>query len=68
MPKRTILVNYHACNPKQCANGICMAALACERKVLTQEAPYEMPEANASLCLGCSLCLRVCPQGSIKML
>jgi hypothetical protein len=35
MPKKTIVVDYHACDPHQCENGICKATLACERKVLT---------------------------------
>ena len=68
MPKRTILVDYQACDPKQCANGICMASLACPRKVLIQEAPYEMPDINTSMCLSCALCMRACTKGAIHML
>ncbi|MBN1146356.1 MAG: 4Fe-4S binding protein [Anaerolineales bacterium] len=68
MPKKTIAVDYQACDPEQCENGICKAALVCERKVLTQEAPYEMPDAKADMCLGCSLCLQACPKGALKML
>lgn len=68
MPKKTIVVDYQACDPKQCKNGICMAALVCERKVLFQESPYEMPDTKASMCLGCSLCMLACPMGTIHML
>jgi Fe-S-cluster-containing hydrogenase component 2 len=67
MPKKTVVVDYHACDPNQCENGICKAALVCERKVLTQEAPYEMPDAKASMCLSCSLCVLECPKSAIHV-
>jgi len=68
MPKKTIVVDYQACDPKQCENGICKAALECERKVLTQEAPYEMPDNNAAMCLSCALCMQACPRGAIHVM
>lgn len=68
MPKKNVVVDYQACDPKQCGDGICKAALACERKVLTQEAPYDMPDTKAHMCLGCSLCMPACPEGAIHML
>ena len=67
MPKKTVVIDYQACEPKQCGGGICQAALLCERKVLTQEASYDMPEANASMCLGCSLCMQACPKGAVHL-
>lgn len=68
MPKKSVVVDYQACDPQQCENGICLAALACEKKVLTQEAPFELPETKAGMCLGCSLCIQACPKGAIHML
>jgi Fe-S-cluster-containing hydrogenase component 2 len=68
MPKKTVVVDYQACNPEQCEDGICQAALLCERKVLTQDTPYEMPDAQASMCLSCSLCMQACPKGAINVM
>jgi Fe-S-cluster-containing hydrogenase component 2 len=68
MPKKTIAVDYQACDPTQCENGICQATLVCDRKVLTQEAPHEMPDTKASMCLSCALCMQACPQNAIHMM
>ena len=68
MPKKTVVVDYHACAPQECHHGICQAALLCERKVLTQPHPYEMPETKASMCLGCSLCMKGCPKAAIRLI
>jgi Fe-S-cluster-containing hydrogenase component 2 len=68
MPKKTVVVDYQACAPEQCEGGICQAALLCERKVLTQKMPYEMPDAKASMCLSCSLCIQACPKGAIYLM
>lgn len=68
MPKKAIVVDYQACDPQQCDHGICQSALLCERNVLTQEAPYEMPDANASMCLGCALCTQACPKGAVHLM
>ncbi|MFH2039930.1 MAG: 4Fe-4S binding protein [Chloroflexota bacterium] len=68
MPKKTVVIDYHDCNPQLCQDGICKVMLACERKVVTQQAPYELPDARSSMCLGCSLCMNVCPAGAIRML
>lgn len=68
MPKKTIVIDYQACHPEQCENGICRAIQVCERRILTQEAPFEMPDSRPSMCLGCALCLRECLNGAIHML
>jgi translation initiation factor RLI1 len=68
MPKKTVVVDYRACDPTQCQDGICQAVLICERKVLTQEAPYEMPDTKAPMCLSCALCVRECPKNAIYVM
>ena len=68
MPKRTIVVDYRACEPEKCEDGICKAALVCEKKILTQESPYEMPDTKPSMCLGCSLCLQACPMDALRLM
>jgi Fe-S-cluster-containing hydrogenase component 2 len=68
MPKKTVVVYYQSCDPKQCEGGICLATLLCERKVLTQEDPYEMPEAKVSMCLSCSLCMLACLNGAVHVM
>ena len=68
MPKKCIAVDYQTCEPDNCPDGICQAALLCERKILYQEAPYEMPEVRAAMCLGCSICLKACPLDALRMM
>lgn len=68
MPRKTIVVDYQACDPDQCEDGICQAALLCARNVLTQEAPYEMPDSKASMCLSCSVCVQACPTNAIHIM
>ena len=45
-----------------------MAVLVCDKKVLTQDAPYGTPETKASMCLGCLRCIQACSKGAIHML
>ncbi|MEW5871808.1 MAG: 4Fe-4S binding protein [Chloroflexota bacterium] len=68
MPKKCIAVDYQRCAPERCEAGICRAVLLCEKKILYQEAPYEMPDTRASMCLGCALCLKACPMDALRML
>jgi len=68
MPKKTIVLDYHACDPEQCENGICMAVLICKKRVLTQDEPYGIPDTNASMYLGCSLCVQACPKDALHVL
>jgi Fe-S-cluster-containing hydrogenase component 2 len=68
MPKKSIAVDYHQCDPKACPDGICQATLLCERKVIYQENPYDLPDTKSNMCLGCSLCLTACPKEALRML
>jgi len=65
MPKKTVAIDYQSCSPERCAGGICQAALLCKKKVLTQEAPYELPDTKAAMCLSCAVCVPACPTGAV---
>ena len=66
MPKSTVILDYSRCDPSKCEDGICAASKVCERKVLRQEAPGEMPDVYPNMCLGCSDCLNFCPTGALQ--
>lgn len=68
MPKQMAMVDYARCQPEACEQGVCLAALACPRQVLTQEATFEMPDVHPSVCVGCALCVQSCPLGAVLML
>lgn len=67
MPSKTAVINYQLCDPTQCDGGICAAVMACERKVLKQDSPYEKPDPPM-LCVGCGTCVPACiPKAVILM-
>jgi translation initiation factor RLI1 len=68
VPKPMAMVDYGACRPEKCDKGICLAALACPNKVLKQEAPYELPDPNPDMCVGCGICAQACPLKAIRMM
>jgi translation initiation factor RLI1 len=68
VPKQMAMVDYRKCQPEKCDEGICLAVLACPNKILKQEAPYEMPDPNPSMCVGCGLCAQACPLKAILMM
>ena len=68
MPKQMVVLNYRKCQPEKCDGGICLAVLACPQTVLKQEAPYEMPDPNPALCIGCGLCAQASPVKAIQMM
>ena len=51
----------------ECDSGICAAALACSHKLLKQEAPYEIPMPDPSLCQGCGDCVQACPLKAMQI-
>ena len=65
MPSKMAIIDFNKCNPKDCEDGICKAAVACERKLMVQEAPYEIPMTDPFLCKGCADCARACPAKAI---
>ena len=67
MPSKVALVIFNKCQPEECEEGICTAALACPRKLLKQEVPYEIPMPEPSICQGCGDCVRACPLKAIKI-
>ena len=68
MPKKTAAINYQACAPEKCEDGVCKAAKVCERKLLTQLEPYELPELKSpTLCLGCARCVVICTKNAVRV-
>ena len=68
MPSKIALIEFEKCHPEKCGDGICAAAAACPRKLMKQEAPYEIPLPSPSICKGCGDCARACPLKAIKIL
>jgi translation initiation factor RLI1 len=68
MPRKTVVLDYQACAPQQCQDGVCQAALLCKRKVLIQETSFEMPDTKASMCLGCAMCVPACPKKAVYVM
>ena len=66
MPQLTVVIDYQACDPSFCPEGICAAAQGCERMVLRQDKPGEPPEITPSLCRGCVDCLPLCPKDALR--
>ena len=67
MPKQMAMVNYRECHPEECEEGVCLAVLACPKKILSQEEPYEMPDPLPTMCLSCGLCVQACPRKAILL-
>lgn len=67
MPSEIALVNFPKCHPEKYGGGVCVAALACPRKLLKQEQPGEIPMTDPSICQGCADCARACPLKAIRV-
>lgn len=68
MPRKIVAIDYRSCEPEKCEDGICQAALVCEKKILTQTSPYEMPDTKATVCLSCAICVQACPQNAVRVM
>ena len=68
MPKPKVALDYQRCDPSCCDGGVCKAAQVCDRKVLRQEKPGELPDLYPSMCLGCIDCLAACPRDAIRLM
>jgi translation initiation factor RLI1 len=67
MPGKMAIVDFNKCQPGERDDGLCLAARACERRLLVQETAHEAPLPNPSLCRACGDCIRACPLGAIKI-
>jgi len=67
MPGKMALIDFAKCHPEQCDSGVCISVSACSHKLLKQEAPYEIPMTDSSICQGCGDCVRACPLKAIKI-
>jgi translation initiation factor RLI1 len=67
MAGKLALVDYSKCDPEKCEEGICAAALACPRRLISQEDRHEAPMTDPSPCRGCGDCARSCPLKAIEV-
>ena len=67
MPNKMAIIDFSRCHPDECDNGLCLAAKACERRLLLQENAFEHPMPNPSLCRACGDCVRACPLNAIQI-
>jgi translation initiation factor RLI1 len=67
MPGKIASLNYKKCHPEKCDSGVCAAVLACSHKLLRQEASYDIPMTDPSVCQGCGDCVRACPLKAIEI-
>ena len=67
MPKRLAVIDYEKCHPDRCTDGVCLAAKACEKKLMKQLEPYEPPMMRGSMCKACTDCVKACPLGAISI-
>ena len=67
MPSKIAMVDFNKCQPDMCENGVCLAAKACEKKLMKQLEPYEPPMMRGSMCKACTDCVKACPLGAISI-
>jgi translation initiation factor RLI1 len=65
MGRKIALVDYNRCLPQQC--GACVAAAACERKLMVQESVNSPPMTDPGICRGCGDCVRACPLKAVSI-
>lgn len=68
MSRKSAFIDVEKCDPSACPGGICAAMRECPRKILKQEAAYEVPfvYGDGSLCKGCFKCLLACPLKAVS--
>jgi translation initiation factor RLI1 len=65
-----VTIDFEKCDPMVCdpQNGLCHAALACKRKLLVQEEPWESPMLlSIKMCVGCGTCVPACPLAAVEI-
>jgi len=67
VPQPRIAIDYQACDPSSCEESVWASAQICERKVLRQENPGELPEIYPNLGLGCVDWISVCPKNALRI-
>jgi translation initiation factor RLI1 len=67
MPNKIAVVDYRRCHPEECENGVCLAVLACPKKILSQEEPFEIPDPLPTICLSCGKCVQACPMEAVLL-
>ncbi len=60
MPGKIALLQFDKCQPGNCQNGVCVAMLACKKKLIKQDRPGDLPMFSPSACVGCGDCARAC--------
>ena len=68
MSKPKAVIDPNKCRPEHCPDGVCLALAVCKKKLLKQDAPYEVPYVDGSLCQSCFDCLKACPLKAIRKL
>jgi translation initiation factor RLI1 len=67
MARKMALLDYGACHPETCPDGVCPAAAACPSKLLKQEQPFTAPMPEPSACRACGECVRACPLKAVRI-
>jgi translation initiation factor RLI1 len=67
MGRKMALLDYNACHPDACPDGLCPAAAACPSKLLKQEKPFEAPMPEPFACRACGECVRACPHKAVSI-
>jgi MinD superfamily P-loop ATPase len=68
MPQPKVVLDYSRCDPNCSPDGICPASLVCEKKVLRQQNPGELPDLYPSRCLGCIDCIPHCRNQALQLM
>jgi ATP-binding cassette subfamily E protein 1 len=64
------VVDFSLCSPEHHdpETGLCVAAGACEKRVLEQEDPFQAPFLMSNvMCSGCGKCAAACPLDALSV-